>query len=150
MKVFAWKSRLHLKIHEAGPPLGKLGQGTVTTFIWSDKQYMLGIHAWFSVRFSGCTCVVHGVRRRRRAAEIYRVGVAKGGVAPTPARHAVKREAARAGGGDPQEQAGDHVVPDVVALGAGLGGADAPGEGGFGLVAYDRGSSFGPRGWAVV
>ncbi len=71
------------------------------------------------------------------------VGVAKGGEAPAPARCAVEGEAARAGGGDPQEQAGNQVVPNVVAPGARLGGADAPGEGGFGLVAHDRGSRSG-------
>ena len=39
---------------------------------------------------------------------------------------------------------------DVEAHVAGPGGADAPGEGGFGLFAHDRGSSFGPRGWAIA
>ncbi len=49
------------------------------------------------------------------------VGVAKGGEAPAPARRAVEGEAARAAGEDAQEQAGNHVVADIVALGARLG-----------------------------
>ena len=47
-------------------------------------------------------------------------------------------------------EAGKHVVADFVLLGAGLGGAHAPGEGGFRFLAHSRGSLFGPRGWAVV
>ena len=37
---------------------------------------------------------------------------------------------------DAQGEAGNHVVPDIVLLGAGLGGADALGEGGLGVVGH--------------
>ena len=66
------------------------------------------------------------------------VGVADGGVAPPPTHHAVEGEGAHPTREDSQAQAGDRVVADVVTLLAGLGGADAAGEGGFGLVGHGQ------------
>ena len=76
------------------------------------------------------------------------VGIADGGVAPAPAHHALLGEGARAARKDPEDQARHHVVAEFVAPVAGLGGADAPGEGGF--FVHGRGSLFEPRGWVVV
>ena len=39
-------------------------------------------------------------------------------------------------GADAKAEAGDHVIPDIVLPGAGLGGADALGEGGLGFVGH--------------
>ena len=71
------------------------------------------------------------------------VGVADPGMAPSPAHHAGEEEGSDAGGLDRQPQAGDHIVADFVALLAGLGGPDTPGEGGFGFVCHGCGSCSG-------
>ena len=73
------------------------------------------------------------------------LGVADGGVAPAPARHAAEGEGARPAWRDSQAQADDHVVADVVSLVAGLGGADTPREGGFGWVGHVAAPCLGPR-----
>ena len=68
------------------------------------------------------------------------VGVADGGGAKAPAHVPAQEDRAVPAGADAQAEAGDHVVPDIVFLGAGLGGADALGEGGFGSVAGGSGA----------
>ena len=64
------------------------------------------------------------------------VRAADGGRADAPAHAAVQEERAVSAGADAKAEAGNHVVPDIVFLGAGLGGADALGEGGFGVVGH--------------
>ena len=72
------------------------------------------------------------------------VDAADGGVAPAPAHHAGEEVGPDSGGLDRQREAAHHVVADFVFRGSGLGGADAPGEGGF--FRHGRSSLFGPRG----
>ena len=68
------------------------------------------------------------------------VGVADGGGAKAPPHVPAQEDQAVPAGADAQAEAEDHVVPDIVFLGAGLGGADALGEGGFGSVAGGSGA----------
>ena len=60
------------------------------------------------------------------------------GIAPAPAHHARQEECFDAGGLYRQPEAGDHVVADFVFPVAGLGGADALGEGGFEMVGHGQ------------
>ena len=76
------------------------------------------------------------------------VGVGDGGVAPSPAHHAGEEVGPDSGGLNCQRESAHHFVADFVFRCSGLGGADAPGEGGF--LGHGRGSLFGPRGWAVM
>ena len=72
------------------------------------------------------------------------IGAAAVGVAPAPAHHAGEEVGPDSGWLDCQCESDHHIVADFVLLCSGLGGADAPGEGGF--LGHGRGSLFGPRG----
>ena len=64
------------------------------------------------------------------------VSAADGGRADASSHAAAQEERTMPAGADAQAEARNHVVPDIVFLGAGLGGADAPGEGGLGFVGH--------------
>ena len=73
---------------------------------------------------------------RARLGHGHGIGAADGDRADAPAHAAAEEERPMPAGADAKAEAGNHVVPDIVLLGAGLGGADAPGEGRFGVVGH--------------
>ena len=110
--------------------------------------YTFGLSAWSSPQRYGLLNVPLVSATAFEIEHIVGVGL-QGPEFPVPSV-AVEDEGAHAARLYGEPEADNHVIAESVFSVAGLGGADAPGKGRFGLVAHGRGSLFGPRDRAVV